>query len=315
MLLAEPIIRLLFQHGRFLPEDTPKVAYALMALAPGLIAFSMVNILARAFYALGDTRTPMKISIACLMLNLVFALVLVWRFRQAGLGAANTMSAFVNVYLLFRALKGKLGELEFDSLKRVLFRTLAALTLAGAGGVGHQLRVGNGIRARRGRAAIDRGVFADDRGNRNLRGVDLVVESPGGDGDRQAVARTIGPQGEVLSHLEQQGNEGTKFNREILEIRERISLNPFSRISSISAITISVFVFVASVFSYRRNHKGKWLWTMEGARNRVKFMGKLGAHCMRLNDTLDNMRHVNLQETDSPCSRTQHSDEDFDTQA
>ena len=132
VLLAEPIIRLLFQHGRFMPEDTPKVAYALMALAPGLIAFSIVNIFGRAFYAMGDTRTPMKISIACLMLNLVFALALVWRFRQAGLAAANTMSAFVNVYLLFRALKGKLGELEFDSLKRVLFKTLAALVVAGA---------------------------------------------------------------------------------------------------------------------------------------------------------------------------------------
>ena len=132
VLLAEPIIRLLFQHGKFLPEDTPKVAYALMALAPGLVAFSMVKIFARGFYALGDTKTPMKISIACLMLNLVFALLLVWRFRQAGLAAANTMSACFNVFFLSRALKGKLGDLEFESLKRVLFKTLAALTLAGA---------------------------------------------------------------------------------------------------------------------------------------------------------------------------------------
>ena len=132
VLLAEPIIGLLFQHGKFLPEDTPKVAYALMALAPGLVAFSMVNIFARAFYALGDTKTPMKISIACLMLNLAFALVLVWRFRQAGLAAANTLSAFINVFLLFRALKGKLGELELDTLKRVILRLLAAVAIAGA---------------------------------------------------------------------------------------------------------------------------------------------------------------------------------------
>jgi putative peptidoglycan lipid II flippase len=132
VLLAEPIIRLLFQHGRFLPEDTPKVAYALMALAPGLVAFSMVNIFGRAFYALGDTKTPMKISILCLMLNLVFSLAFVWRFRQAGLAAANTLSAGFNLFFLVRCLKGKLGELEFDSLKRVLFKTLAALVLAGA---------------------------------------------------------------------------------------------------------------------------------------------------------------------------------------
>src|SRR5207344_2218440 len=74
---AEPIVRLLFQHGNFTPLDTKNVGFALACLAPGLIAFSVVNILARAFYALGDTMTPMKISTACLALNVVFTLWLI----------------------------------------------------------------------------------------------------------------------------------------------------------------------------------------------------------------------------------------------
>ena len=65
-LLAAPIFRLLFERGQFGPADTQGVSFALMCLAPGLVAFSMVNILARSFYALGDTKTPMKISIFCL---------------------------------------------------------------------------------------------------------------------------------------------------------------------------------------------------------------------------------------------------------
>jgi putative peptidoglycan lipid II flippase len=129
--LAEPIIRLLFERGKFEPEDTPKVAFALVWLAPGLLAFSMVNILARAFYALGDTKTPMKISIGCLMLNLVFALTLVWRMRQGGLALANTLSACCNVCLLFYALRAKLGELEFVTLKKIMPKLLAAVLLAG----------------------------------------------------------------------------------------------------------------------------------------------------------------------------------------
>src|SRR5207302_3888386 len=75
--LATPIVRLLFEHGAFDAEATRRVSLALVCLAPGLLMFSMNNILARAFYALGDIQTPMKISIVCLGLNLVFAIWLV----------------------------------------------------------------------------------------------------------------------------------------------------------------------------------------------------------------------------------------------
>src|SRR5688572_25085116 len=59
--LAEPIVRLLFEHGKFDAGATLRAASALIWLAPGLVAFSLVNILARGFFALGDTRTPMRI--------------------------------------------------------------------------------------------------------------------------------------------------------------------------------------------------------------------------------------------------------------
>jgi putative peptidoglycan lipid II flippase len=129
--LAEPIVRLIFQHGKFSADATPRVATALMALAPGLFFFSAVNILARAFYALHDIRTPMKISIFCLGLNLVLALVLVQRFREAGLGAANTVSAIANAGLLTFALRKKLSGLEMQALRRILLTLLAGAILSG----------------------------------------------------------------------------------------------------------------------------------------------------------------------------------------
>jgi putative peptidoglycan lipid II flippase len=70
--LATPIVRLLFEHGKFGPEATARVAFALACLSPGLLMFSANNILARGFYALDDVRTPMRISVLCLLINVGF---------------------------------------------------------------------------------------------------------------------------------------------------------------------------------------------------------------------------------------------------
>ena len=129
--LAEPIVRLIFERGRFGPADTQRAALALACLAPGLLMFSMVNIFARAFYALNDIKTPMKISIVCLALNLVFALWLVRPYREAGLAAANTLSATFNVTLLVFALRRKLGRLEFSGMVRPMGALVCAAVAAG----------------------------------------------------------------------------------------------------------------------------------------------------------------------------------------
>jgi putative peptidoglycan lipid II flippase len=131
--LAEPIVRLLFERGRFDEAATVRASLALIFLAPGLVAFSSVNILARAFYALGDTRTPMKISVFCLVVNAIFAAALIWHFRSAvSLAIANTVSAFINVGLLFYALRHKLAKLDLTALFRQLPSMLGAAILAGA---------------------------------------------------------------------------------------------------------------------------------------------------------------------------------------
>jgi putative peptidoglycan lipid II flippase len=127
MVLAEPIVRLLFERGQFGPESTWRAATALLCLAPGLLAFSMVNILARAFYALGDTQTPMKVSVFCLGANLLLSVLFIGELRQAGLGLANSLTSALNVWLLLRALRKKLGELELAAVKRSMKSVLGAM--------------------------------------------------------------------------------------------------------------------------------------------------------------------------------------------
>jgi putative peptidoglycan lipid II flippase len=129
--LAEPIVRLLFERGRFDEAATLRTARALTFLAPGLVAFSSVNILARAFYALGDIRTPMRISILCLALNLILVAVLIRPYHEAGMGGANSATGFLNMSLLLYALRKKLGRLDLSSLKGQVPSFLAAALATG----------------------------------------------------------------------------------------------------------------------------------------------------------------------------------------
>ncbi len=133
LVLAEPIIRLLFERGKFTAFSTQQVSTALACLAPGLVAFSMVNILARAFYAVGDIKTPMRVSIFCLSVNLGLAMffLFVLKLGAAGLGIANTISSVCNVTLLLYALKKKLKQLDFAELIQQLFPVIASAVAAG----------------------------------------------------------------------------------------------------------------------------------------------------------------------------------------
>jgi len=131
VVLAEPIVRLLFERWRFGPDATLRASQALACLAPGLLAFSGVNIMARAFYALGDTTTPMKISVLCLTLNILVTLALIVPLRHRGLGLANTLTSCLNLGLLFYAFRRKMPRFEWTALRGPLARLLGAGAIAG----------------------------------------------------------------------------------------------------------------------------------------------------------------------------------------
>ena len=116
IVLAEPIVRLLYERGQFGPDATARAAFALQWLAASLVGYSLVNILARAFFALGDTQTPMKLSVVCLVLNLILSIALVFPLRQGGFGLANTLTATLNCALLLYALRRKLTRLDLAPL-------------------------------------------------------------------------------------------------------------------------------------------------------------------------------------------------------
>lgn len=116
--LSEPIVRLLFEGGRFKASDTTQVANALLMLAPGLVAFSSTNVLARAFHALGDTRIPMQISVFCLGVNVILSILFALPYQAMGLAIANTLTSSLNAGLLLYALRRKFPRLDLSNLRR-----------------------------------------------------------------------------------------------------------------------------------------------------------------------------------------------------
>ncbi len=100
--LAEPIIRILFEHGRFSPEDTARSAGALAAFAVGLPAFVVVKALTPGFFAREDTRTPLYIALLAIATNIVLNVAFLYgtMLAQVGIALASSLSGWLNAALL-----------------------------------------------------------------------------------------------------------------------------------------------------------------------------------------------------------------------
>lgn len=126
LVLCQPIIQLVFQRGEFTEESTALVAAALGAYALGLIGHSGVEILARAFYALHDTKTPVLLGILSLAINLVMSLALINVLQVTGLALANTTAALIEMLLLIVVIRKRLGGLDDRRLALSATKTIIA---------------------------------------------------------------------------------------------------------------------------------------------------------------------------------------------
>jgi putative peptidoglycan lipid II flippase len=131
ILLREPIIELLFQRGEFDADATRLTAEALLYYAIGLWAFSAVRIMTATFFALQDTRTPVKMAAISIIANIVFSILLMRPLTHGGLALAVSLASIVNLMLLAKALSTKLGRLNWRSILSSTCRTLACSGFAG----------------------------------------------------------------------------------------------------------------------------------------------------------------------------------------
>ena len=111
-LLAEPITATVYQYGKFTPADTRMAALALLAMSVGVPAFMLSKVLAPAFYARQDTRTPMRAALVTVLANVLLTVAIVspmWlngiEGGHAGIALATSLAGILNAVLLWRALR------------------------------------------------------------------------------------------------------------------------------------------------------------------------------------------------------------------
>jgi putative peptidoglycan lipid II flippase len=126
-LLADPIIRLLFQHGAFGPQDTQAMTPILAIFAVGLPFFSFVNLILRAFYAFKDTGTPVVAAVISFVVNVVLSLVLMERFSTLGLAIASNVAVVAQATYLQVRLTRRGSQFAFGHLWVDLLKILAAM--------------------------------------------------------------------------------------------------------------------------------------------------------------------------------------------
>jgi putative peptidoglycan lipid II flippase len=126
VVLSVPITRVLFERGRFGPDDTAATAVALVWYAAGLVGFAGARIAAQAFYAISSPATAVKFGTLAIGANVVAAWALMGPMGHAGLAAASSIGAYVNLLGLLWAGRRRFGRLGGRALAASLARTAVA---------------------------------------------------------------------------------------------------------------------------------------------------------------------------------------------
>ncbi|CEN25838.1 murein biosynthesis integral membrane protein MurJ [Paraclostridium sordellii] len=131
IVLATPVVRILFQRGAFDETSTALTATALVFYSVGMVGVGLRDILGKVFYSLKDTKTPMINGIIAVILNIVLNIALVKVMGHGGLALATSLSAIICILLLFGSLKKKIGYYGQDKIKSTFLKSLISSLIMG----------------------------------------------------------------------------------------------------------------------------------------------------------------------------------------
>jgi putative peptidoglycan lipid II flippase len=135
ILVRYPAVKLLFQHGDLTAHDSMLIARSVLFYSTAIWAFSLLQIVNRAYYALHDTKTPLVMSVVNIVLNLVIELPLIWlpQLGEAGMAVGTAVSFAVQAVVMLWILDRRIGGLELSkSLGPILKMAVAAVVMTAA---------------------------------------------------------------------------------------------------------------------------------------------------------------------------------------
>ncbi|MBG9989131.1 murein biosynthesis integral membrane protein MurJ [Aerococcaceae bacterium DSM 111176] len=131
IIFPEQVVDLLFGRGNFDGDAIRLTAYALIGYAVGMIANALREVLSRSFYALGDSKTPMKNAMFGVVINVVSAILLSRTFGIMGLSLASSLASIVTTILLFIEIRRKVGQLNLRLFALTVFKSSVAGIIMG----------------------------------------------------------------------------------------------------------------------------------------------------------------------------------------
>ena len=128
-LLSHPIIRVLFERGEFDSYSTMITSSTLMFYILGLFSFGGIKILVTAFYALQDTKTPVKVAAFCLALNTLLNFILMYPLKVSGIALASAIAGTVDFLILFAIMQKRLGPFNSGILRYAIKVSAASIMI------------------------------------------------------------------------------------------------------------------------------------------------------------------------------------------
>jgi len=131
MVLGSSIIDLLFEHGEFTSSETKACYLALFFYSFGLVSFCSLKPVISFFYALGDTKTPLKVACFCMVVNIILNLIFLKPLEEGGLAFATTMSSSLNLSILTFILKRRIGLFGGRTIIKTFIKSLVLSIVMG----------------------------------------------------------------------------------------------------------------------------------------------------------------------------------------
>ena len=119
---SKEIVKVLFEEGSFNSHDTYLTSTALFFYSIGILSYGLKELLAKSFYSLQDTKTPVRNATISVVINIVFSIILVNIMGIGGLALASSISATVTTMLLLISLRKKIGKIGFSYILKTFIK-------------------------------------------------------------------------------------------------------------------------------------------------------------------------------------------------